>query len=506
MKKIILRTLIIFIAFCYSNTLSASYLDNEKELESILDNMGNRYEKIARELGLAYWNFYSAETNPNLETPKRKFYDLLSNDTLNTIIENWYPKLSEIDDPVIQKRVNMWHRVLISAKVEYSEEIMALRNKLEKIFEVSNKKENSKENIDSLILSLIELRNEESVKLGFENYVHLTFETNGLGYEWFKNFVFKLDSATFDAYKALVEKTKLENNGKEFSLTNMFRLIAPYYRNITPQKIRDTNNVELVKNTLNDIGISYSDLSMKLVEQKLPEGVGGQGIMVDIPNDFRAVISTEQDISVWLHEMGHGLHGLYNSINFPILEGYEWVPGNINPTFAEGMAETIAWFARNIEWQKKYTELSEQEINETKKIIDTYSSAFIRLHLFNFMKEVNLYLNPEKSFKEIQLELGRKYLLIETEEFRTQPLNNIIYVSYPLYFHNYLLSDMVACQVHKALEDKFGSGYAFNKNVGPYLIEKFYSSGEYLDWNQRLVQGTGKSLDLETYLEYYNLK
>lgn len=476
------------------------------ELIKFLDEKENQYEQIAFELGDAYWNFYSAEAETDLKTPKDKFYNLLVNDSLNTLIDIWYPKLTEIQDTILQKRVETWHRVILSAKVEYDTEIMELRNELEEMLEVSGDKDNSSYDFESNMLKLIELRNKKSVELGYDNYIHLSFETNGIGYKWYMNFIDKMDKATSEPYKSLVEKTKLENDLEEFGQMNAFQMIGQFYGFNNPAKLKEESNIELVKLSLADIGINYDELPAKLVEMQLPAGVGGQGLMINIPNDFRAVMTVGVGVSTWMHEMGHGLHGLYNSINSPILEGYEWVPGNANPSFAEGMAETSAWFTRNPEWQKKYTELTEEQINERLEIVNTYAPAFIRYHLYNFLKETELYLHPEKSYDEIQTELARKYFLIETENIRTQSLEDIIYVSYPLYLQNYLIADMIACQVHKTLEEKFGKDYVFNKDVGKYLIDKFYSAGEYFNWHDRLIHGTGKPLDIDSYLEFYNIK
>ncbi|HAF29682.1 MAG TPA: hypothetical protein DCG75_11610 [Bacteroidales bacterium] len=490
----------------FTHSIHSTYANEEKELGTILTKMGIRYENIAQELGVAYWYFYSAEAEADLKTPKDKFYTLLINDTLNTLIDTWYPNLSEIKDTILKAQVEKWHNVLLSAKVEYDAEIMKLRNELEEMLQVSGEKDNSDYDFESNMLKLIELRNKKSVELGYKNYIHLSFETNGLGYEWFMNFIDEMDKSTLDRYTALVEKTKIENDINEFGQRNAFQFIGQFYGNNDPAKVKDSDNIELVRKSLANIGISYNELPAKLVEMKLPEGVGGQGLMINIPNDFRAVMTLGMEISTWMHEMGHGLHGLYNSINKPVLEGYEWIPGNANPSFAEGMAETSAWFTRNIEWQKEYTNLTEEEIANRKETVNTYITAFIRYHLFNFMRETELYLHPEKTYEKIQKELAKKYLLIETEDIRTQSIASIIYVSYPLYLQNYLIADMVACQVHSTLEEKFGKDYAFNNDVGAYLIKNFYSSGEYYNWNDRLIHGTGKPLDIESYLKYYKIK
>ncbi|MCK7537557.1 MAG: hypothetical protein MZV63_44685 [Marinilabiliales bacterium] len=142
------------------------------------------------------------------------------------------------------------------------------------------------------------------------------------------------------------------------------------------------------------------------------------------------------------------------------------------------MAETSAWFTKDPEWQKKYANLTIEEIQKRQEILNTYAPASIRYSMIGFLVEIELYLNPDKPYDEIQKEMARKYLLIETDNIRTRGLNDIIYVSYPLYLQNYLLADIIACQIHKTLKEKFGPNYAFNKDVGKYL-RNFYMDGEY---------------------------
>ncbi len=476
------------------------------ELEKFLDKKEKQFEQVSYELGDEYWNFYSGEAEADLKTPKNEFYKLLANDTLNNYIEEWYPKRSEIKDTILRRRIELWHRVLLSAKVEYDAEIMQIRNELEEALQVSDNKTKEPYNFETNMLKIIQLRNKKAVELGFDNYVHLTFEVNGLGYEWFRNFVIQMDSSSYDAYKSLVDKTKKENNIDKFSQRNAYQIYIQFYRNTESRSVKVEKMIPLVKESLANIGINYNELPAKLVEKQLPPGVGGQGLMIDIPNDFRAVMTTGMEISTWMHEMGHGLHGLFNSINEPILEGYEWIPGNSTTAFCEGMAETSAWITRNPEWQKKYTDLTIEEITEKRERINESAPAYIRFSLYNFMLETELYLNPQKSYEEIQKDLAKKYLLIETEEIRTRGLNNIIYVSYPLYLQNYLLADIIASQVHTTLQEKFGNDYAFNQEVGSYLIKNFYSKGEYYNWQERLICGTGNPLDIEAYFNYYNIK
>ncbi len=478
-------------------------LSNEEKLKKILDTMESRYEMISNELGNSYWDLYTNSENVNLNTPKQKFKILLMNDTLNSLIYNWQGKIELIKDGLLAKRVETWYRILQMAKVEYDDEIMQLRNELEHKLKVSNEELFDEESLEHLMIKLAKLRNRKSIELGYDNYVELTFEVNGLGYDWFTNFVDSMYLLTDKDYTKLVNNTKHKKDIETFAYSDFNELFLLFYNSNNPDKVK-ANNIDMVKETLNNIGFEFDSLPALLIEKQLPAGIGGQGLMINIPNEFKAVITNGLDIHIWMHEMGHGLQGLFCDINYPILEGYEWVPGSGATCFAEGMAETSAYFTRNFEWQVKYTNQDRKLIFEKKQEAKNNSTAFIRYWLYKSMREVEFYLNPDKSYQLIQEELMRKYLLVDNE-FKYEPIASMRYVSYPLYLQNYLIADMIACQVHASLENIFGHNYCFNKKVKSYLVKNFYSTGEYYNWKERLEKGTGSKLKIKSYLNHYEI-
>ncbi len=380
----------------------ACTFNHEIELKHMLDKMENRYEEISIELGNAYWNLYT-DKEVDLKTPKERFKKLLMNDTLNALVESGYLQIEKIQDTLLIKRIETWHKILLMAKVEYDDEIMLLRNELEYQMKVSNESFHDQDSLERMMIRLIKLRNRKAVDLGFENYAQLTFEVNGLGYEWFMEFVDELYTLTDNEYSNLVKKLKNKNGSEKFSYNDFYKLFRLFYDNQNPGEVIG-NKISLVKETLQNIGIDYNELPSKLVEKQLPSGIGGQGLMINVPDDFRAVITLGRGAHIWMHEMGHGLQGLFCNINTPILEGYEWVPGSSATCFAEGMAETCAYFTRTKAWQLKYTAQNEEVLSGKKEIADENATAFIRYWLYRSMREIELYLNPDKPYKLIQEE------------------------------------------------------------------------------------------------------
>jgi Zn-dependent M32 family carboxypeptidase len=80
-----------------------------------------------------------------------------------------------------------------------------------------------------------------------------------------------------------------------------------------------------------------------------------------------------------------------------------------------------------------------------------------------------------------------------------------MFVDYPCYMHNYLIAGIIGWQVHDTLKQKFGEGYAFNNNVGQFLIDNLYKNGMLNDWRGILKGATGKTLDVDGYLKYLGM-
>ena len=73
-KMIMTKAIGIFIFVAFTLTLRSQSIE---ELNHFLTQKEIQYEKIAFNLGDAYWNFYSAEAQADLKTPKHEFQALL---------------------------------------------------------------------------------------------------------------------------------------------------------------------------------------------------------------------------------------------------------------------------------------------------------------------------------------------------------------------------------------------------------------------------------------------
>ena len=479
----------------------------KNEMIAFLDEKEAIYEDISIQMGEAYWNLYSDEAPAKLETPKLRYVDLFSNDTLKNYIEEWYIQRNTIKDPIVKRRIEVWHNILTAAKVNYSKDNLKLQNELEFWLAENDSVvgKPSEEEMKSLINQLMKLRNKKAQELGYNNYGDLILEVTEIGSDWLENFAETINKRTLEPYKKLIENLMVEEEKTEFNNSEARSLMMQYYTNqITPDITGDSVKIAM-KMIMDGIGIDYDNLPFRFIENEMPPGVGGQGIAVQIPKDFRIALLPNMGLSTWLHELGHGLQAMHTTIESPILKGYEWSLGSDCGGYAEGMAETSASFARNIDVVTQITGAKDIEFDKKIEKMNLYRSAYLRYWLAILMFEVEFYKDLDQNPDELKRQLIQKYLLLDNPPERVRSIVDIIYVSYPLYTQNYIIAEVLSWQVHETLKEKFGESYISNPAVGDFLKENFYKDGGFNHWQQRLKNVTGKELDLDGYLTHFGL-
>ncbi len=481
---------------------STRHASNEQYLRRYLDAKEYVYEDICVQMGSAYWNYYSQEGEADLATPRERFKELLTNDTLNAIIESWYSRTSAITDSVLRSRVLVWHRILTAAKVEMDPEIFALRNKLELWLAETEDQGSlpSREEMDSVMMELMVLRNERSRELGFENFADLVLEIAGIGADWFYAFVETIDSATAEPYDRLLEDIKQEQGKAEIEFKDIRDLFGLYYATKLSAEIPEEKMNSVMKETIESIGIDYNRLNVQIVEQDLPGGVGGQSLALRIPDDFKVVVTDGLSFYDRVHEIGHGAQYTFTAIKYPVLKGYEWCLGSDCGAYSEGIAETLAKFVRNDRWQTRHVDVDEEALIAQETMLRKYLPLYLRCMLVTVVYEIELYRDLNRDPEQVWQMLHEKYLSLEGSTFKIAPFANIIHVSYPIYVQNYLLADLISWQIHQSLEQKFGPDYVFDPRVGAFLKENFYTNGGLLPWQMRLKRATGRELDVHGYL------
>ncbi len=486
--------LIIFMFFlAVTGTLQPQTITGENELINYLNSKDTVYENICIEFGKETWDLYSGEDASNIYTPKSKMASFLTDKEFTENIDYWYGNISKISNETAKRKVIVWRSVIYGTKIELDPDVKDVAtNLLEELRNRDDKDTIKNKQLEKQVIELIRIRNKKARELGYENYAYYILDYFGIGQKWFQEFAEAIDRHSAPVYKELQEKVKSETG----SVT--LKEIMKYYKQPESIFFEDDSNHIIMKKSLSDIGFDYDKLPIRFVVK--PADFGGNCIGVKIPGDFRVVMVPDMPISVFMHELGHGLQGIYTSTNTGLLEGYEWCLGNSPAMFYEGMAETMAEFTRTPAWLKKYAGYSDEKIAETFKQ-DKYAAALrMRVNLQWMLSEIEVYKNEDKNPAEITNALFKKIYF--TDENRSRPYNllNTSFVDYPCYMQNYVIAEFIRWQVHQTLKEKFGENYPQNNQVGNFLVENFYKYGVSKDWREIIKDATGKELDVDGYL------
>ena len=78
----------------------------------------------------------------------------------------------------------------------------------------------------------------------------------------------------------------------------------------------------------------------------------------------------------------------------------------------------------------------------------------------------------------------------------------------PCYYHNYLLGELLASQIHSTLKRKLHSDdevmqYVGEKEIGAFLKKRVFEVGATLYWNAMIEQATGEPLNPEYFVNQF---
>ena len=179
----------------------------------------------------------------------------------------------------------------------------------------------------------------------------------------------------------------------------------------------------------------------------------------------------------------------------------------------EGVAMMFERFAQNVDWlQAMGAKVPDPERFRAAaaKLQRNRLLIFARFCQVMFRFERELYANPDQDLNRLWWDLTEKYQEVKRPAGRDEPdfAAKYHFVGAPCYYHNYMLGELFASQVHHALiraimpdTNPAGAIYVGNKKAGEFMRERVYSPGLTLDWNQLTRHATGEELNAKAFAE-----
>src|SRR3984885_5549024 len=106
--------------------------------------------------------------------------------------------------------------------------------------------------------------------------------------------------------------------------------------------------------------------------------------------------------------------------------------------------------------------------------------------------EKGMYEDPDQDLNKLWWDLVEKYQLVKRPPGRSAPdyASKIHIVSAPVYYHNYMMGELFASQLHHAIARDVYKGadpntviYVGDKAVGDFMKKRVFEPGRTLTWN-----------------------
>jgi peptidyl-dipeptidase A len=371
--------------------------------------------------------------------------------------------------------------------------------------------------------AVVALRNEAARKLGFNNFHAMQLTLSEQSEEQVLKLFDELEGLTREPYrqaKAEIDAALAKNYGIPVDQLQPWHYHDVYFSEVPavlgdlPEAIyKPIDTLKVCREFYDGIGLPIDDVLKRSSLYEQP-GKCPHAFETDIDrvgNNVRILVNIvpgREWLATTLHELGHSTYSKYIPHTLPYALRVE-----AHPLTTEGMAMMFERFAQNVDWLQaigasvpdpEHFRAAAAKLQRNRLLI------FARWCQVMFRFERELYANPDQDLNRLWWDLVEKYQDVKRPAGRNEPdfAAKYHFVGAPAYYHNYMLGELFASQVHHALVHSLSPGtnpagaiYVGNKKAGKFMRERVYSPGVTLDWNQLTRHATGEELNAKAFAE-----
>jgi peptidyl-dipeptidase A len=496
-------------------------ITSEAELKQYLDKIEENLEKINNKISyLSYQRYIDKKQNPKITELQMLSSSILLDDVLFKTVNEWKDK---VNDKTLKRRLEVWSDNLLIAKVDSKPEIIELQqvisfrimshkykvdNNLYTLGEIraiirADKDKSKREKawkshteLNSLVaddmLKLFKLRNEAAKDVGFDTYVDLRLEKNNqMTKETVNELLNQLTNATNDFYKDLIESGAKElgiDTIEPWDVQYILEQLGGVEKSYFPKSRLDSSLEEWA----NYMNFSLDDYGIESVFLDIP--YNGLTMGLDRKN-IKILCNPDDGYSYYrthFHELGHALHSALKEVD-------DYVLRRESTIFTEGIAEIFGYITSDLDWLTNFYKLNEEIATKALNSAIGPKYHYIRQRTAYCLFEYYAYEDLDQDFDRLMAKVDSEILNCAYDE-TPRWASNGWYVSYPVYWQNYVLADFVASQVHHHLKENVGS-LVKDKAAYDYVIKNYISQGALIPWLDKVKLATGQDLNSKAIIE-----
>jgi peptidyl-dipeptidase A len=357
------------------------------------------------------------------------------------------------------------------------------------------------------IRELARLRNSAAHNLGFADFYTMSLELQELTEEWLFSLLDEVDRLTADPFRSYKQALD-EQLARRFGTGEIhpWHYADPFFQSLPPdgritldEQLAGLSAPAVAERTFAGWGI---DISGVLAGSDLypRERKCQHAFCLDVDRsgkDVRIlanVVDGERWIETMLHESGHAAYDVRIDPHLPYL-----LRRPAHTFVTESIAILCGRLVHDPRWLTDIGGLPAEEVERiSEPLLETMSAQsllFARWVLVMTHFERALYSDPEADLDVFWWELVSRYQLVAPPPGRRAPdwAAKIHVAVAPVYYHNYLLGEILASQLQATCQKECG-GLVGVPEAGRLLEERVFKHGALMRWDVLVEQATAKPL------------
>ena len=376
--------------------------------------------------------------------------------------------------------------------------------------------------VEQDLLALVKLRNQGARSLGYANYYSMMLGLDELDEAELFALLDDLERGTqpvWDAYKRTLDGRLAQRLGVAVGDLRPWHYSDPFFQEAPAAEVNldpfyaKQDVVALTREYFAAVGFQIDDLIQRAdLYEKPNKCQHAFCVSMDRAGDVRVLCNVrpnERWMGTMLHEYGHAVYDKHVDRALPWL-----LRGHAHILSTEASAMLFGRLAKNPVWLKTWAKADPAELakhaDPVARAVREQLLVQTRWELVMIHMERALYRDPDQDLNTLWWNLVERFQGVKRPEGRRQPdwAAKIHFSIAPVYYHNYLLGEMLASQLQDhILRSVIGGGgdawdrYVASPQVADYLIGEFYAAGRRWNWRELTRRATGRALESSPFVD-----